>query len=627
MAIISGHRLRLSLARRPHEFINYQDTLYVAVTEKRKLASALMAFSLVVFYISIRLRLGTELPDDAAFFLRYAENMGHGQFWAWNLNEAPVWGASAPLFPLLLVLPIKLGVPPVDAIVWVSIIFSTLSLTAVSLMLARHFGYLAGVAFTVLAALDTGAMFYAGSGLETPLTFALLAFGLYALLEKKGDVAIGIAAGLLAVQTMDLVPAAGLLVLALAFRRKQIPVRAVVIAAAITVAWYSFAWIYFGAPVPNSFLTKAIYQDRFAKTIDWHWFGGVVLFRYGHWIYVLLSLLGIAHCWPRLKPFLIYSVGLIAAHVGVYTFKYPFEPYDWYCMPAIFMLLVLGSVGLASLGRWMGKLSAKQKWMPAGVVVMLLAAIVADQLAFQQLDARVRKNWLGYVEHDRADAGRWVNEHTPKSFRVATYFDSPVYYSERYVYDLSFLNRHVESGNVLERYRPEILVFQNMETATPMTPDEFAPDYKVVKVFDSGFGAGQGNIFFTVYARSDVISQLSDVTFPVRTSCKSLNDCQRYQPVVARPVTSVMPPELALPQIVAEQCSIDAIGGASASGQPTVSKSAPVDIDGWAFPNSKREPAEDTFLRLTGTGGTFYALMRGGKPRGPSHTDSIYPRL
>lgn len=63
----------------------------------------------LLFLAAIRYRLAHELPDDAAFFLRYAENMAQGQFWVWNLGEAPVWGASAPLFPLLFVLPLKWG--------------------------------------------------------------------------------------------------------------------------------------------------------------------------------------------------------------------------------------------------------------------------------------------------------------------------------------------------------------------------------------------------------------------------------------------------------------------------------------------------------------------------------------
>lgn len=613
-SLSSGLRRR-GVDRRPLQFINHQD-VSVAVSDNRRLGSALLGFSLLVFFIAIRLRLGTEIPDDAAFFLRYAENMAHGQFWVWNLNEAPVWGASAPLFPLLLVVPLKLGVPPVATIVWVSVILSTLSLSGVSMLLSRHFGVLAGLAFTVLASLDTGLMFYAGSGLETPLTLAFLSFGLFTLLERRSELLVGIAAGLLAVQKMDLIPAGGLLVLAFAFQGKRIPWRAIIVSAAIAGSWYLFAWAYFGAPVPNSFLTKAIYQDRFRKTIDWHWFGGVVLFRFGHWITLLLSALAVMSVWRRTRALLVFTLGLVAIHVAVYTVKYPFEPYDWYCMPAIFMLIVLASIGLTALASWIGRLSTGVRWVPGGVVVVLLALIVWDQVAFQRLDAQVRKNWLGYVEHDRAEAGRWVNQHTPAGFRVATYFGSPAYYSGRYVYDLSFLNRHVETGNVLEKYRPEILVFQNTDTAYPMKPDDFGPAYRVVKVFDSGFGAGQGNIFFTVYARSDVLSQISGVSFPVATSCRSLDDCQRYQPLNPEHVSAEMPAALKLPLKTADQCSIDAINGAPVVDNPAISKSKPAEIEGWAFPNSKREMASATFVRFEGAGGTFFARMHGGRPRG-----------
>ncbi|HLX88067.1 MAG TPA: hypothetical protein VKR22_06385, partial [Acidimicrobiales bacterium] len=67
---------------------------------------------ITAFVFAIRYRLGPELHDDGAFFLRYAINMAHGHFWVWNPGHSPVWGASAPLWPLLVAGPIAAGADP-----------------------------------------------------------------------------------------------------------------------------------------------------------------------------------------------------------------------------------------------------------------------------------------------------------------------------------------------------------------------------------------------------------------------------------------------------------------------------------------------------------------------------------
>jgi hypothetical protein len=58
------------------------------------------------------------LEDDAAFFLRYAENIAAGHGWRWNVEEPPVWGASAPLWPVPVALGIRLGLAPQTASSW-----------------------------------------------------------------------------------------------------------------------------------------------------------------------------------------------------------------------------------------------------------------------------------------------------------------------------------------------------------------------------------------------------------------------------------------------------------------------------------------------------------------------------
>src|SRR5688572_24445108 len=162
------------------------------------------AMATVVYALSMYMRVGVELADDGAFFLRYAQNMLEGEFWVWNLGEAPVWGASAPLYPVVLALVMKLGVAPIPALIGSSTVMTAVALSIAAMVLAGRFGLVAGVTFVFLAALDSGVMYFASAGLETPLTLLLLASGLWALLAPSRGWVLGLVAGLLMVNKLDL---------------------------------------------------------------------------------------------------------------------------------------------------------------------------------------------------------------------------------------------------------------------------------------------------------------------------------------------------------------------------------------------------------------------------------------
>jgi hypothetical protein len=84
------------------------------------------------------------------------------------------------------------------------------------------------------------------------------------------------------------------------------------------------------------------------------------------------------------------------------------------------------------------------------------------------------------------------------------------------VIDGSFLNRRFETGDLIQKYRPEILVLQNNPGSTPMDPVFAATKgegYKVVKVFDQTYSKGM-DYFFVVLAREDVIDKITNVELP-----------------------------------------------------------------------------------------------------------------
>lgn len=477
---------------------------------------ALFCGVVLILLFAMHYRLGMELADDGAFFLRYAENMLTGEFWVWNSGEAPVWGASAPLYPLIIAIPMALGLSPDAAIVGVSLAFASLSLAAVTLMLGHRFGFITGFAFLAFSALDTGMMYFSGAGLESPLTIALLVFALWTLLYKPHAWVIGFAAGLLMVNKLDLVPVGGLLLLAHWLQDKRFPKIAVMVAATIALAWYGFAWWHFGAPVPNSFLTKSLHQNDRPKSIDWTWFGGFVF-----WVGIHKWLTGLAAfaAWRNgraLLPLLVLLGGTLIVHVIAYTIKYPFEPYNWYAMPALFALLVGGAIGFGLLadagGRWYPK-NALTAGLAAAVMVTL---VFATAIRSEMFDTANIKMFASHHEFDRAEAGRWVDANTPVNFVVYTMWGNPAYYSKRKVLDGSFLNRKFEEADLIKKYRPEILILQNNPGSTPMNPVFAATkgeEYRVVKVFDKTYSAGM-DYFFVVLAREDVLDKIRNIDTP-----------------------------------------------------------------------------------------------------------------
>ncbi|MCP2086970.1 UNVERIFIED_ORG: hypothetical protein J2Y81_002987 [Paraburkholderia sediminicola] len=571
------------------------------------------------FLAAIRLRLGAQLPDDAAFFLRYAENMAHGEFWIWNPGEKPVWGASAPFFAVLLALPIRLGFEPALSLTVISAAMSVLSLAYTATLLLKRFGYAVATAFVVFMALNTSAMFYAANGLETPLTFVLLTFALHCILEKRGDTAIGIAAGLLMIHKLDLVPVGVLLLGAHAIQdgRLRVPVRSLALSVAIALVWYLFAWVYFGAPVPNSFLTKALHQGDLPNRIGSGWFSQLVLWGAGQWLISLFALVAVLRHGRQRIPLLIFAVGTLAIHAAAYTVKHPFEPYDWYGMPSIYVLYVLGSIGAVETADTVNQWLQRPRLLSTGVLVALILLLtISRQEKPQMARAQTYKEFLEYQERDRTDAGKWVDANTPSSFRVLTMWGNPAYFSHRYVYDASFLNRKYESGSLLEKYHPEIMILENQPGTTPMTPYNYSDDYVPVKIFDRTF-ASIGNYFYIVYARKDVVPQLKGVVFPVQTSCHSLSDCQRYLPLAPQAVTEGTSAGFATVQINGPgYCSVDTLNDQPYEGNPVISAKDPLKLTGWALDRQAVKLPDSVYIRLeSATGRSYFAPAKLRLPR------------
>jgi hypothetical protein len=428
--------------------------------------------------------------DDAAFFYRYAENLAAGEGFRFNVEEPPMWGASAPFWPVLIALGLKLGLGPLAAAQawsWVLTLAATALLGWTALRLA---GVLGVVALAPLVAVNYLYTTFATSGMESPLGYFVAALALAATVARGSGILLGIGAGLCLVHKIDMAPM-GLAVLAGAFLwRRAAAWRALAVAAGIATAWYGFAWWHFGSPLPNSLVSK--YRATYGG-VGHAWFAGRLLVGAGG-IRVALALAGVVAQRGRPFPAAVALVGLIAP-LAAYTWKPPAEPFQWYAAAVSPQLALLGALGLAWCLRPLAR-------MPRRVGVAVGAAALGGLLAvFALLDApsvRSRNGYLSGIEPVRIAAGRWVDANTPAGARVLCSWGHVAYHSRRFVYDGSFLNRRREGVDIIKAHRPEVLVV-HCEKAEPPS----RPGYRLLKRFPRP-SRRERPLSFDVYMRTDV---------------------------------------------------------------------------------------------------------------------------
>lgn len=453
----------------------------------------LAILSAVATLVTLAVQLPTELSDDGAFFLRYAEHTIQGMPWTWNPSQPPVWGASAPFYPFLLAIPLLLGASPLHSAVAVGMALHALGIALLSACLFRRVSPLAAVAVVVFSLGNASLSRWVLSGMETPLTLLLLTACVCTLLAQRPSRWSGLLAGAVMVHKMDLIPIGLLYVLCA--QRDQPGMRHLAVAVGILCGWHAAAWLLFGMPIPQSLWTKLIIQGRLEPTISWGWFAGTLFTHNGH---IWLSMLAGWAVWTRKTAThhstVLFLLGTVAVFVVGYTVRRPFEPYSWYLMPALHALVLLAGLGIGCIGR-------RSAWLAAA---LLFAATILGAPA-EQHHRRVWQAYLSHQERDRADAGRWVDTHTPQDATVLTAWGNPALYAQREVVDAAFLHMPFVD-NLMDTHRPDVLILQGDPGSSPQNPSfsllDGRPDhYTVVQIFDHSFQAGV-DYYFAVLLRS-----------------------------------------------------------------------------------------------------------------------------
>lgn len=431
--------------------------------------------------------------DDAGFFLRYADHLAAGQGYVFNTGETPIWGATAPLWPVLIAGGKLLGLQAEFALMLVAYVLTSFASICLTWFAWRKGGLLAGVATIVFCVVNTRYLLGTIQGMETPLSYALIAIGLLLLSMRSPAWLVGVVAGLSLVHKIDFAVWGLLLLVADSWRFKKLRWPAVLIACLLAAVWYGFAWSYFGEPWPNSAVTKLGADYASVGRI---WFIKVALGDGGRKILFVLALVGV--WWLRKEsPLLIALLGLVGIYTVTFTLRPPAEAFEWYAGPVQPILIVLAALGVAHLATLFTKSTPSLAF--AGVIVVGLLVTLLD---WPVLDDRIR--WVSYAERDRVEAAKWVCDHSAADARVLTSFGNVACYCDRYVYDSSYLNRRrPASGNedFLGEFAPEVIVDAYYQTG--QEPGEITPPtgYEIARVYDRTREQGGYDFFVVVFLK------------------------------------------------------------------------------------------------------------------------------
>jgi hypothetical protein len=308
-----------------------------------------ITFPVIIYWYLVLIANKTTF-DDSSFYYKYIKNILTGDFWKYNLSDTPIWGASAPFWPVFASLPKYFNSEiTIEASSFVvSIAFSIIAVFLITSVLIRFRSLAAGIAFIVVIVLNFRIGFLLTQGLETPLSVLILSFGFFALF-RCGPVVVCAIAVMAFIHKIDIAPYGFFLLLALYVRDGKIPLKCMLIIFLGTISWYLFAYYYFGSFLPHTLAQKI--STSGSNSNPWYWF-----IQDSLWINVnkVLSLLVIVLGAANFirdsqylkRPYIILLFGFIFTVAAVYSIKVPLELFIWYNIPVMFALCMVSIIVL-----------------------------------------------------------------------------------------------------------------------------------------------------------------------------------------------------------------------------------------------------------------------------------------
>jgi hypothetical protein len=429
--------------------------------------------------------------DDAHISLRYAVNLATGHGLVYNPGER-VFGASTPLYVLLLAVFARLGLPmplfsgPAPLAWGKALCVAADAITALVWygILTRETGSRwPGRFFVLLFALSPFILETSVSGMETSLVLLAMSLCLgIALREpaapgKSGMTALqlGAAIGLLGLLRPDGLLYGAVVLAFYTYWTRRPPGRVVLVSVACLAPWYLYAWHFYGSPVPNSVFAKvAAYNDHtssyslgalslWGSIGPYHNGFGAEGFK---WVSFLLLLAGLLQLrshprlWVLPAAIIAYLAFLILPHTLLFRWYLPPLLMPLYALSGLGVLAVRGGEGekgrsgegVNGRNEHAGEVSEQPLPRPftpsplhpftpsppvRALALSLLWLALAVHTAFWTGRVAVRARRIQWAEnHIRRDIGLWLRQHAPAGARVAA---EPIgyigFYSERPILD------------------------------------------------------------------------------------------------------------------------------------------------------------------------------------------------
>jgi hypothetical protein len=323
---------------------------------------------IVLLALAARLIPGPRIIDDSFITFRYARNILMGLGFTYNPGEF-IQGTTTPLYTLILTgLGLLFGgaAAPFATLAWLLNTLLDAATCLLLVLLGRKLQFpLAGYATALVWALAPYSVTFAIGGLETSLFVFLLIAIPYTYLQERYALS-ALAAGLSILTRPDAILLAIPVVadrLYLALRKhKAISWTEWLALLLIPAAWFTFAALTFGSPIPHSVTAKlAVYQlgpgaslIRFLQHyatpfLDQHLWGNAAI-KVGLVVYPFLALIGIREAMrknARIWPLALYPW----VYLLVFSLPNPLI-FRWYLtspLPAYFLFIFIGLISIASL--------------------------------------------------------------------------------------------------------------------------------------------------------------------------------------------------------------------------------------------------------------------------------------
>lgn len=350
--------------------------------------------------------------DDPFITYRYARNIAHGDGFVYNLNE-PVLSTTTPLYALLLAPLYQMSAPLPLASNAIGCIGLALGGFVIWRLGQRWQTPAAGVAGLLL--FPTFPLFASTLGAETTVYIALVLLGFLAYARKQ-YIPSGVLFAAATLTRADAVVATAIVgIHFLLVRRERFPRRAISTYVVLIVCWFTFAWLYFGAPFP---VTLAAKQQQGQMAISQTFTEGIISLINSYWnnpfyrLHFIIATVGTAYIWRFWNRWL-----LIPAWVTAYTMAYALlgvSRYFWYYAPLIVGVIVLVGLGVEALWRSVQHITTAQ-----------VAAISTSLLLLLLSTSQLRSIWHIRTTNDPRmgiyqQVGEWLRDNTPQNASVGT---------------------------------------------------------------------------------------------------------------------------------------------------------------------------------------------------------------